>query len=44
MINSRPRNIANDIIDAVEAATSKWTRQKKWKSGIPAISDIEPRA
>jgi hypothetical protein len=25
----RPRNIANDILDAVETATSKWTRQKK---------------
>jgi len=44
MINSRPRNIANDIIDAVETATSKWTRQKKSEERHPAISDIEPRA
>jgi hypothetical protein len=28
-MTNRPRNIANDIIDAVETATSKWTRQKK---------------
>src|SRR6476620_3241965 len=35
MTNSRPRNIANDIIDAVEAATSKWTRQKKSEERHP---------
>jgi hypothetical protein len=35
MINSRPRNIANDIIDAVETATSKWTRQKKSEERHP---------
>ena len=28
-MTDRPRNIANDILDAVETATSKWTRQKK---------------
>jgi hypothetical protein len=35
MTNSRPRNIANDIIDAVETATSKWTRQKKSEERHP---------
>ena len=25
----RPRNIANDILDAIESATGKWTKQKK---------------
>jgi hypothetical protein len=24
-MTDRPRNIANDILDAVETATSKWT-------------------
>jgi hypothetical protein len=28
-MTDRPRNIANDMLDAVETATSKWTRQKK---------------
>jgi hypothetical protein len=32
---SRPRNIANDMIDAVETATSKWTRQKKSEERHP---------
>jgi hypothetical protein len=31
----RPRNIANDILDAVESATSKWTRQKKSEERHP---------
>jgi hypothetical protein len=35
----RPRNIANDMLDAVETATSKWTRQS-----IRARSAIGPRA
>ena len=35
MTNARPRNIANDIIDAVETATSKWTRQKKSEERQP---------
>ena len=35
MTNSRPRNIANDILDAVETATSKWTRQKKSEERHP---------
>jgi len=34
---SRPRNIANDMIDAVEAATSKWTRQKKSEERHPGM-------
>src|SRR5262245_62356841 len=32
---TRPRNIANDIIDAVETATVKWTRQKKSEERHP---------
>jgi hypothetical protein len=31
----RPRNIADDMIDAVETATSKWTRQKKSEERHP---------
>ncbi len=31
----RPRNIANDMLDAVETATSKWTRQKKSEERYP---------
>jgi hypothetical protein len=34
---SRPRNIADDIIDAVETATSKWTRQKKSEERHPGM-------
>src|SRR5438132_9296451 len=34
---SRPRNIANDILDAVETATSKWTRQKKSEERHPGM-------
>jgi hypothetical protein len=33
----RPRNIPNDILDAVEAATSKWTRQKKSEERHPGM-------
>ena len=33
----RPRNIANDILDCVETATAKWTRQKK--SAVRAVLD-----
>jgi hypothetical protein len=36
-INNRPRNIANDILDAVETATSKWTRQKKSEERHPGM-------
>jgi hypothetical protein len=41
MTSPRPRNIANDILDCVETATAKWTKQKK--SEEPAISGIGPR-
>jgi Topoisomerase 6 subunit A/Spo11, Toprim domain len=34
---SRPRNIANDMLDAVEIATSKWTRQKKSEERHPGM-------
>jgi hypothetical protein len=34
-MTSRPRNIANDILDAVATATSKWTRQKKSEERHP---------
>src|SRR5215831_10426995 len=34
---ARPRNIANDLIDAVETATSKWTRQKKSEERHPGV-------
>jgi Topoisomerase 6 subunit A/Spo11, Toprim domain len=34
-MSDRPRNIANDILDAVETATSKWTRQKKSEERHP---------
>jgi hypothetical protein len=33
----RPRNIANDLIDVVETATSKWTRQKKSEERHPSM-------
>jgi hypothetical protein len=32
---ARPRSIADDIIDAVETATCKWTRQKKSEERHP---------
>jgi hypothetical protein len=32
---NRPRSIAKDIIDVVETATSKWTRQKKSEERHP---------
>ena len=31
----RPRNIANDMLDAVETATAKWTKQKKSEERHP---------
>ena len=34
---ARPRNIANDILDAVESATSRWTRQKKSEERHPGM-------
>src|SRR6266536_333200 len=36
-MTKRPRNIANDMIDAIESATSKWTRQKKSEERHPAM-------
>jgi len=33
----RPRNIADDMIDAVETAASKWTRQKKSEERHPGM-------
>jgi hypothetical protein len=33
----RPRNVANDIIDAIESATGKWTRQKKAEERHPGM-------
>jgi hypothetical protein len=33
----RPRNIANDMIDAIETVTSKWTRQKKSEERHPGM-------
>ena len=35
MTNPRPRNIANDILDCVETATAKWTKQKKSEERHP---------
>jgi hypothetical protein len=35
MTNKRPRNIANDILDCVETATAKWTKQKKSEERHP---------
>jgi hypothetical protein len=34
-MTERPRNIANDILDCVETATAKWTRQKKSEERHP---------
>jgi hypothetical protein len=34
-MTNRPRNIADDIVDAFETATSKWTRQKKSEERHP---------
>jgi hypothetical protein len=36
-MTNRPRNLANDILDAVETATSKWTRQKKSEERHPGM-------
>jgi hypothetical protein len=36
-MTNRPRNIADDIIDVVETATSKWTRQKKSEERHPGM-------
>ena len=34
---ARARNVANDIIDALETATRKWTRQKKSEERHPGM-------
>src|SRR6476469_8709353 len=34
-MTKRPRDIANDILDCVETATAKWTRQKKSEERHP---------
>jgi hypothetical protein len=36
-MTKRPRNIANDMLDALETATSKWTRQKKSEEKHPGM-------
>jgi hypothetical protein len=36
-MTNRPRSIANDIIDAVETATAKWTRQRKSEERHPGM-------
>src|SRR5258708_26924428 len=36
-MTKRPRNVANDIIDAIESATSKWTRQRKSEERHPGM-------
>jgi hypothetical protein len=36
-MTKRPRNITNDMIDAVEAATRKWTRQKQSEERHPGM-------
>ena len=35
MTKERPRDIANDILDCVESATAKWTKQKKSEERHP---------
>jgi hypothetical protein len=35
--SARPRSIADDIVDMVETATSKWTRQKKSEERHPGM-------
>jgi hypothetical protein len=37
MTDKRPRNVANDFIDAIETATRKWTRQKKSEERHPGL-------
>ena len=36
-MTKRPRNVANDIIDAIESATGKWTRQRKSEERHPGM-------
>ena len=35
MTEKRPRTVANDILDCVQTATAKWTRQKKSEERHP---------
>jgi hypothetical protein len=35
-MTEQPRNIANDILDCVETATAKWTKQKKSEERHPS--------
>jgi hypothetical protein len=42
MTKPRPRNIANDILDAIETATAKWTKQRKSEERRP--SNVRYRA
>src|SRR5262249_26303986 len=37
MTNDRPRNIANDMLDPIETATKKWTRQKRSEERHPGM-------
>jgi hypothetical protein len=37
MTDKRPRDPANDIIDMIETATKKWTRQKKAEERHPGM-------
>jgi hypothetical protein len=37
MTTKRPRTVGDDIVDAVETATAKWTRQKKSEERHPAM-------
>ena len=34
-MTKRPHDIANDILDCIETATAKWTRQKKSEERHP---------
>jgi hypothetical protein len=36
-MTKRPRGVANDIIDAIESATGKWTKQKKSEERHPGM-------
>jgi len=36
-MTKRPRNVANDIIDVIESATSKWTKQRKSEERHPGM-------
>jgi hypothetical protein len=37
LMTKRPRNVTNDIIDAIESATGKWTKQKKSEERHPGM-------